>query len=235
MYRSDRNFASMMGDDMSNKYNDRRFDDLMRNGRENKQSNMFQDDAMFMLDSRDFVNNDNMLKSRKSSRQTYKHNIPHVQNDLYLPPQQLTNSRRSKFDNPIDHNPVFEEIIGNTNSYRKKINRAEMQMNENSFMDLDSKVIIPRMNSKKDSNENKYTGMPFMNGELRDVDIESSMRTGSTTSKAKTNGYRNPFEHYFQYIDGEIQRPEHIVFERGMPTRLLNKEFSKKTKKREIF
>jgi hypothetical protein len=196
---------------------------------------MFQDNSMFMLDSRDFTNNDNILKPRKSSRQTYKHNIPRVKNDLYLPPQQLTNSRRSQYEPPIEHNPVFDEIIGNTNSYRKKLNNAEIQMNEKSFMDLDSKVVIPRMNSKKNSNENKYSNVPFMNGQLRDVDIENCMRTGSTRSKAKTNGYRNPFEHYFQYVDGEMQKPEHTIFERGIPTRLLNKEFANKTKKREIY
>lgn len=209
MYRPDRNFASMMGNDMSNKFNDNRFDELMHNGRENKQSNMFHDDSMFMLDSRDFANNDNMLKPRKSSRQTYTHTAPRVQNDLYLPPQQLTDSRRSKYTKPIDHNPDFNEFIGKSNSYKQKLSRAEIQMNDVSYMP--------------------------MNGELRDIDIENCMRTGSTTSKAKTNGYRNPFEHYFQYIDGEIQKPEHTVFERGMPTRLLNKEFAKKTKKREIF
>jgi hypothetical protein len=32
MYRSDRNFSSMMGDDMSNKYNNKRFDDLINEG-----------------------------------------------------------------------------------------------------------------------------------------------------------------------------------------------------------
>jgi len=30
-------------------------------------------------------------------------------------------------------------------------------------------------------------------------------------SKAKSHGYRNPFEHYFDYIDPELQHPDHVV------------------------
>jgi hypothetical protein len=75
-----------------------------------------------------------------------------------------------------------------------------------------------------------------MNGsKLKDVNIENYLCYGNTPSRSsKSLGYPNPVEHYFNYISDDISKPEHTVFEPGMPSRLYNKDTAKVYKNREI-
>jgi len=62
----------------------------------------------------------------------------------------------------------------------------------------------------------------------KDIDVENflSFGDGNPSCRAKKSlGYPNPVENMFDYIDDEMQNPDHCVIERGMPTRLLNKSF----------
>ena len=78
----------------------------------------------------------------------------------------------------------------------------------------------------------------------RDVDVENYLAFGSSTNevssgytrnaKAKSIGYPNPAEHYFDYISEDMQFPDHTVIERSVSTRLLNKSFKEDKYSREM-
>ncbi|AYV84843.1 MAG: hypothetical protein Hyperionvirus44_1 [Hyperionvirus sp.] len=57
---------------------------------------------------------------------------------------------------------------------------------------------------------------------LRDVRRESNLQNSQPTRVGKSIGYPNPSEHYFDYIDDDIQDPNNVVFERGRNTRSDN-------------
>lgn len=60
-----------------------------------------------------------------------------------------------------------------------------------------------------------------------DTELMEEMQFGMPYHTRKSYGYSNPFESYFDYIDGEIQNPDHVVlpFPRGgESTRLDNTE-----------
>ena len=69
-----------------------------------------------------------------------------------------------------------------------------------------------------------------------DVNLETSIIHGMPHHTSKSYGYRNPSEHYYDYIDDTMQRPEHVIFpipRGGIPTRLNNKHH-RKVYRREI-
>jgi len=122
---------------------------------------------------------------------------------------------------PIDHNPNIKNIIGELDTYRRRINDTYHYSNG---MDTDFKVVIPNVRSEKKSLNSSYQPMPYMGmcEGIRDIDAESNMKCCVTTRGAKSFGYPNPAEHYFDYISNDIQDPDHVVLEYGIPTRLEN-------------
>jgi hypothetical protein len=68
---------------------------------------------------------------------------------------------------------------------------------------------------------------------LRSIDADTDMRFGVNSRGGKSLGYKNPFEHQFQYIDDDLQHPDHVVNDRGISTRLYNK--SRRKYKRDIY
>jgi hypothetical protein len=72
------------------------------------------------------------------------------------------------------------------------------------------------------------------NAPLKNIDLENYVKYGYPTSKARSLGYENPFEHQFQYIDDDIQNPDHVVFDRPTASRLDNKT-QQKFVKRDVY
>ena len=107
-----------------------------------------------------------------------------------------------------------------------------------SKLDVDNKVVLPSNNCRKANVENLYKNIESMTGgKLRDVDIENYIKYGgygNTSSKARSLGWDNPIEHQFQYIDEDIQSPDHVVNDRPQSTRLDNREHIKQ-KTRDIY
>ncbi len=139
------------------------------------------------------------------------------------------------------HNHEVSQLIGTMDTYKRT---PVNNVNELAELDTEYKVVIPKnsIKSKRDLNclENQYQSIPFMGQsfDLRNTDIESDMIVGLPSRSFKTYGFRNPQEHYFDYISGEIQEPDHVVlpFERGgISTRLDNKSNIKKVQKREMY
>jgi len=67
----------------------------------------------------------------------------------------------------------------------------------------------------------------YHNGEQLDPDIMTDIMLGMPNHTRKSYGFNDPFEHYYDYIDGDVQKPEHVVlpFARGgISARLENKK-----------
>ena len=114
----------------------------------------------------------------------------------------------------IKNNTVskIKESIKMTDTYREKIGTHSYS----NTRDLDSNSI------------------PALYGDnLRSIDADTDMRFGVNSRGGKSLGYKNPFEHQFQYIDDDLQHPDHVVNDRGISTRLYNK--SRRKYKRDIY
>ena len=103
-----------------------------------------------------------------------------------------------------------------------------------SEMDIDNKVVIPNMknNSGKELGNNNYRFETYFANNPRDNDLESELLRGMPTYRTQNRsyGYRNPEEHYFEYIDADFQNPINSVmdFDRGgESTRIENKTIAK--------
>ena len=85
---------------------------------------------------------------------------------------------------------------------------------------------------KKVCNEAEYNAVPFMgsnNGFDRDIGVDTYMKFGTTPFRSgKSLGYPSTIEHSFNYISPDIQDPNHVVSERGIPSRGFNKMRNKR-------
>lgn len=178
----------------------------------------------FLLDD-DNDHNPNLIKNKTNSHMY--HNPPKIQYNMRQYNRQSNTRRRD-----MDHNTNVNKIIGELDSYSRDINR-DYQRGSN--MDTVNKIVIPNVNTRKDTPENNYMNMPYMrgNGNREDVDVDTYVRFGVPSRGSKSLGYNNPVEHQFQYITSDIQDPNHVVMDRGEPTRLLNKQPAR-PKKRDV-
>jgi hypothetical protein len=137
-----------------------------------------------------------------------------------------------------DNSDQMTNIIGNVNNYKNKINRT-YDYNSDSTGLINSP--INPSECRKELLENLYQGVHLAQGSegynsksFSSVDVENYVKYGVPTSKAKSLGFENPVEHFFQYIDDDIQKPEHVLFDRPVETRLENKNYVQ-PKSREIY
>ena len=105
-----------------------------------------------------------------------------------------------------------ENIIGSKKTYAK-INNNDRYDYENR-LDVDAKRnnLAINQKGKKYHNTSSYSSVPRAESDvMRDINIENNLRIGKdviksdyteqkVNSKAKTNGYPNPAEHYYDYI-----------------------------------
>ena len=140
------------------------------------------------------------------------------------------------------HESAVKDIIGNIDTYGTF---TSPEFSEIADMDKDYKLCIPniRCNKKRDSKQD-YKPMPYLGYKEgnRNIDLESDMQQGLPsrlfTQKAKSHGYLNPHEHFFDYISSDIQDPDHVVmpFPRGgYNTRLHNKHNKQESYEREVY
>lgn len=116
------------------------------------------------------------------------------------------------------------------------------ELSPTSTMDLENHTVIPNMQyrSQRQLPNTGYQAVPFM-GQGRgcgDVDLETSLQHGMPSRTMKSYGYRNPEEHYFDYIDDTMQRPEHVIFpipRGGVATRLGNRKRIREVPTRDIY
>lgn len=180
---------------------------------------------------------------QSQSRRTYNSAPPTVQNNVRIYP--MKNNVPMK--EPTMHDPRVGAVIGELETYATKINNTYHSMND---MDNEHKMVIPnaRNNGKKAINTASYRSMPYLGkGDgVRDISIETELtqgiecrtrrysdnkeenqmyleqNSGLPARGAKSYGYRNPVEHYFQYVSDDLQDPSHVVMDRGYASRLDN-------------
>jgi hypothetical protein len=243
MYRNDRKFASAYGNDFKSRFNPQ----VWMNNRENPDS-----------DGSDFENSNPNISN---PRQNFE---PLTRNNSRNYNEEQTIDMKKRYSNPniyknkpasirykdymtrgcnedlASANYSLDSIIGKLDTYREDLDKHHRQKVNESDID----VSIPSRNnnnydynkSNKREKENNYQAIPLMNGsKQRDVDIENYLCYGNGPSRgAKSLGYPNPAEHYFQYISDDISKPEHTVFEPGMPTRMHNKDTARPYKTRDV-
>ncbi len=179
------------------------------------------DQGNLFLDSRKYQS-DYSLNVSPQSKRVYTNVPSHLHNQTFLPWSQCGDVREE-----VGHNPDLTNIIGNLDTYVDRTNNVYQLSNQ---MDQDNKMVIPQMNTsnKKNLNTSQYTPIPLMSTMgLKDVDMENKLlqNVPDKTAKAKGIGYYNPSEHYFDYIDSDIQSTDHVIlpFARGgEATRTLN-------------
>ena len=228
MYRSDRPFASAYGDDFkkSEFHPKQWFEESNRDEFDSHSNEWFQNSRDANNDWNPHVARDNKPKKSFSKSNTYTN--PRSKYNGYLPNE-----------SSISHDPhSIDSIIGELDSYAHKVNSPYGRLNE---MDLDHKVVLPNGNcSNRRETENNYRSVPYMSGVgNRDIDVDTFVRFGTTPSRgSKSLGYPNPIEHHFDYISDDIQNPDHVVNERGLPSRMFNKETARPNgtnNRRELF
>ena len=119
------------------------------------------------------------------------------------------------------HQPSLDNISQDIDKYQKKINRSIDDYNSDRYYNNN---VLNNNPCKKAQQIDLYSNGTELTGDLRDVNIENYVKYGYPTSKNKSLGRENPASHYFQYIDPDIQDPDHVCFERPQMSRLSNKQ-----------
>jgi hypothetical protein len=207
-------------DAQSQRYNyDRNFDDRGYNNitdvheveedNSNNNNNDIFEEPLF-LDSRDFNYNSRYSlnnKKKVNDVRTYNH-PPKIQYKDRFHPTDRNNYQLPHEDNM---NSNVKRIIGDVDSYKKQSDRYYQHTCD---MDTEHKVVLPGFssNGKRTLNTSSYQAVPYMtSGETRNIDMESEIINSFPSRASRSLGYRNPVEHYYDYISNDIQDPNHVV------------------------
>lgn len=201
-------------------------------------------DDMTMMDSRDLV----LASSRPQKRTQNRENTRYLDNArgkyCYSPNQRSTNplayhttpkiayhqrlsQDREQVNGGLEHSRDLGDIIGNLDKYNKHLNNSYDYVN--SEADLDTRTFTPgqRTYSRREQ-VSGYQSVPFQYGNgLMDVSLEDSMRGGIRDSSRKSVGFKNPFEHHFSYISGDISDYRHTVQMYPQSSRGENREIAR--------
>jgi hypothetical protein len=126
-------------------------------------------------------------------------------------------------DSDSDSDSNYDLKYDNPN-YISQLNKRKTMI----YHDEPKISINERLRSNKFNELNKYKknhDISHIRQELRNIDVDTDMRFGQMNNMnrgGKSIGYKNPFEHYFQYIDNDIQN-KHSQNLRGISSRLYNK------------
>ena len=174
---------------------------------------------------------------RKSNRDDYCYSPNDTrgkENTYHHPPninyrQRLTNT---KVSGTMEHSRELKDIIGNIDIYNKHLNGTYDYLNQSEYGDEygdDSGVSAPNTRTKtKRDTPSSYQSIPFGYGNgLPDISVEDSMRGNIRDSSKKSIGFKNTFEHNFDYISGDISDPNNTVQMYPQSTRGQNKEISR--------
>lgn len=127
----------------------------------------------------------------------------------------------------MEHNPRMDEII----EYMKEKTEVPAFLSQCITKNKSKRLYTdPQTNPNSCVNEIREQ---YYNNIDMDADILNDMKLGMPPHTRKTYGYDDPFEHYMDYIDGEIQEPEHVImdFPRGGDSaRLANKQQTQRSR-----
>ncbi len=152
--------------------------------------------------------------------ETYKYQ-PTRQNHITPKIQYEQRVYNDNYDSYMKHQPTLDNIVGDIGNYKNKINNTYNFNSDEQY----GGIIINKNENKQCDYDRMYGKVGEMTGgDLRNIDIETYIKFGSPTSKARSLGFENPVEHHFSYIDSDIQNPIHVVNDRPELSRLSNKQ-----------
>lgn len=141
----------------------------------------------------------------------------------------------------IDYSKFKVISSDNFKNYGSYANMANPTFSEKSDMDTTNKTVTPRVksNNKRGLSTYDYRMCQFIgeDREIKDSEFETALIRGMPSNTTKSYGYRNPYEHYFQFIEDDFQNPDNSVipgFRSGVSTRRDNKALAKQNYTREI-
>jgi len=190
--------------------------------------------------SKDFSNEFNLDNVRDELdvplQKKYEPNSNFNTHELVQPPSnhQYNNPPIIQRDQRLPYNRLSQSDsnIGSGYSKTYRVPQTPHIQKGNTF-DVDNKITIPANNCRKNDLNMLYNEFNTF-GNMKNIDYENYVKYGYPTSKARSLGFENSSEHFFQFIDSDIQDPKHVVSDRPILTRLDNKTTAK-AKKRDIY
>jgi hypothetical protein len=137
------------------------------------------------------------------------------------------NRMNQNFISNIDKDPRNKKVISNLS---EKINEGSTYFDEHNYSifnkeELQNSTVV-RKDLKTNSDQVQTIPFPVVDQNRSSSMIEEELTRGMRDNTRKSYGYRNPQEHYFQYIDSDFQNYKNTVlpFPRGgLNTRMDNK------------
>jgi hypothetical protein len=171
------------------------------------------------LDTNSFPESSKLLKQQHNPH-SYEKPQKHIEPKI----QYNQRTYDLQYDSFMSHKPTLDNIVGNIGSYKEKINKSYNFNGDTTY----NSVQFNKNDCREEELDSMYKYLPEMTGseftELKNIDIETYIKYGVPTSKAKSLGFENPVEHHFSYIDSDIQNPNHVVNDRPQLSRLSNKQ-----------
>lgn len=182
------------------------------------------------------VNNDNRKQDRflELDYDLTKHHTQHYdKNNMrkYNNPPKIQYKTFNPYGLTEKEFPFEQKDNLNINKVQVYTDKIDDTYQFESELDTEHKVVIPAMyykNQRYNSRENCDNPNEIR---MRDINFDDYLRNSNPTRKTKSIGYRNPVEHYFNYISEDIQDPKHIVMDfprGGEVTRQYNKQNARK-------
>ena len=152
--------------------------------------------------------------NQKSKNESAYHHTPKI---AY---HQRLNQGREEVNGGLQHSRDLSDVIGNLDSYNKHLTDTYDYVLSDADLDI-------RTGTKRETSSS-YQNVPFRYGNgLPDVCLEDSLRGGIRESSKKSIGFKNPFEHQFDYISSDISDSRHTVQMWPQSTRGENREIAR--------
>jgi hypothetical protein len=141
--------------------------------------------------------------------------------------QQRLVQGREQVNGGLQHSRDISDVIGNLDSYNKHLNSTYDYVQSEADSDTRSFTPGSRTSTRRET-ASTYQSVPFGYGNgLPDVSLEDSLRGGIRDTSRKSIGFKNPFEHQFDYISSDISDSRHTVHMWPQSTRGENKEIAR--------
>jgi hypothetical protein len=172
-------------------------------------------------------------KSQYRVNDDYYHNNHHNNNQI-IAKNILDDRKKYTNNNNINNNIIQNNVQQNFDikSDTRMINNIINHANNNNKINNNNNNNNKNNNKDFNLNTSHYKPVPYMGHGTgaKDTDLETSMIRGMPHNTGKSYGYRNPEEHYYDYIDPDFNAPENTVeswTRGGDATRTSNKKTAK--------
>ena len=201
-------------------------DDILKNEfnyhKEYRNNNYYKNNSdTYLLNSKEedyMYDNPYYQYNKEKKPEMMYNNVPKINKNRLIPTQIGSDINSS---NP--HDPEFDNFFKQFDS----VDNNNYNNHYEKFIDKTSSKIEPTRSMNNKETRNEYIKAPLVYKQNRNINSDSYLRYGVNSRASKSVGYENPVEHYFQYIDPEIQDPRFVVNDRAIPTRSFNKKIAK--------